>query len=298
MENIYANPVGIINKKDIYIIINNINNKVYVGQSKNAAIRFKQHCKSCNLDNSLIGKAIKKYGKQNFAFKILERQIVNYNEREDYWIEFYNSKHPNGYNILSGGGKPPTLYGEESPNCKLSNDELNNLIDDLINTKISYGKLATKYKISKRQVMRINCGVSRYSDDITYPIRKTPNINGKLDDSDVDLIIELLQYTYFLNGTIARMFGVGVHAISRINSGKSHFRNYIDYPIREWKSCGVINLTYEQVTEIIELLKNTDLSMNKISKRYGINIGCIQMINNGSSKKYRRKEIIYPIRNY
>ena len=65
MNNIQANPVETI-KKDIYIIKNKINNKIYVGQSKNAKIRFKQHCKLSNMNNSEIGKAISKYGKENF----------------------------------------------------------------------------------------------------------------------------------------------------------------------------------------------------------------------------------------
>ena len=65
MDKVYANPVGII-KKDIYIIRNNINGKVYIGQSQNAIRRFKEHCKPSN-SNSIIGKAIQKYGKENFC---------------------------------------------------------------------------------------------------------------------------------------------------------------------------------------------------------------------------------------
>ena len=100
MDNIHANLVGII-KKDIYIIKNDINNKVYIGQSLNSENRFKSHCKP-NKDNSLIDKAIQKYGKEHFYYEILESQIENYNEREKYWIEYYNSKKTNGYNILNG----------------------------------------------------------------------------------------------------------------------------------------------------------------------------------------------------
>ena len=44
MNNIYVNPVGII-KKDIYIIKNDLNDKVYIGQSINSEERFKSHCK-------------------------------------------------------------------------------------------------------------------------------------------------------------------------------------------------------------------------------------------------------------
>ena len=56
MENIYANPVGNI-KKDIYIIKNDINEKVYIGQSIDSKNRFKEHCKG-DYNNSLIDKSI------------------------------------------------------------------------------------------------------------------------------------------------------------------------------------------------------------------------------------------------
>lgn len=297
METIYANPVGII-KKDIYIIKNDINRKVYIGQSVNAKDRFRQHCKPCNMDNSVIGKAIKKYGKKHFWVEVLERQVENYNDRERYWIDYYNSIVPNGYNISSGGEEPPTYSGDNSPQCKLSDSDVKNLKCDLANTDASLSSLAVKYNISKRQVMRINTGASRANLWEKYPIRHTPNINGKLTEEDVDMIIDLLSHTYKFDGDIARMYGVDVHAISRINSGQSHKRTDIEYPIRDWKSSGVVLFTYEQVTEIIELLQNSNLSLNKIAKKYNVYVQSIQQINNGSAKKYRRKEIVYPIRNF
>ena len=297
MDIIHANPVEII-KKDIYIIKNNINGKIYVGQSQNANIRFKQHCKPCNSDNSVIGRAIKKYGRANFSMKIIEHQIENYNEREQYWISYYNSLVPSGYNVMKGGEVPPILYGDDSPACSLSDKELRSLQDDLSNTSKSYSELSKKYKISKRQIFRINYGLSRASLDIRYPIRKTPNKNGKLSNIDVELIIDMLKHTYFLNGEIAKMFGVDVHAISNINSGLSHKIDGVSYPIRNWKSSGVVLFTYEQVTEIIDLLQNSTMSLNQIAKKYNVHVQPIQEINNGISKKYRREEIVYPIRNY
>ena len=99
MKNIYANPVEIT--KDIYKITNLLNNKIYIGQSKNAKERFKGHCKGC-YDNSLIDKAIQDYGKENFKLEILEHQITNYNEREKYWIKYYNTVE-DGYNMYYGG---------------------------------------------------------------------------------------------------------------------------------------------------------------------------------------------------
>ena len=296
MNNSYVSPVGII-RKDIYIIKNNINTKVYIGQSLNAKERFKSHCKK-NRDNSLIDKAIQKYGKEHFWFEILESQIENYNEREKYWIKYYNSLKPFGYNILTGGEEPPVYYGDEHPNVKITDEDVLKLKLDLAKTNISLSQLAEKYNISKRQVLRINQGISRATLNEKYPIRKKPNINGKLTEQDVDDIIDLLKYTYRFNGDIAREYGVEVHAISKINNGTAHHRDNIQYPIRNWKSSGVILFTYEQVTEIINALSNTKESIQSLAKKYNVDRRAIEGINRGTSKKYFREGLSYPLRKF
>lgn len=244
MENsIQANPVGKISKC-IYIIKNDINDKVYIGQSIDPKERFRSHCKKSS-DNCLIDKAIQKYGKEHFWYEIIEDFTLEYNEKEKYWISFYNSITPNGYNILEGGQEPPLYKGDDHPNVKLSDENLVFLKEDLKNTQIPLSQLAKKYNISKRQVMRINSGISRTDINENYPLRKTPNINGKLTEEDVDAIIELLKYTYRFKGDIAREFGVGPTQIDRINCGESHYREDEEYPIRDWKSSGIILFTYE-----------------------------------------------------
>lgn len=295
MNNIYANPVGII-KKDIYIIKNDINDKVYIGQSVNSEDRFKSHCKK-NRDNSIIDFAINKYGKEHFWYEILEQQIENYNEREKYWIQFYNSVTPNGYNIMKGGEEPPIHKGQSSPSSKLQDEDVENIKYDLKNTNISLSKLACKYKISKKQILRINQGISRKQMNETYPIREIPNSKNKLTQYDVEQIIKLLKYSYQFNGEIARQFNVQVQLIDKINKGTAYKQDNEEYPIREWKSCGVRAFTYEQVTEIIDLLKNTDLSFRKIAKKYNVTHNQISLICYGIDKKYRRKDEKYPLRN-
>lgn len=296
MNNSYASPVGII-RKDIYIIKNDINTKVYIGQALDSKNRFQSHCKKNN-DNSLIDKAIQKYGKEHFWFEILESQIENYNEREKYWIKYYNSLKPFGYNVLTGGDEPPRYIGDEHPNVKISDENVKLLKIDLAQTTIPLSQLAEKYNISKKQVMRINQGISRASLNEKYPIRQNPNINGKLSEEDVDNIIDLLKFTYRFNGDIAREYGVEVHTISRINNGTIHHRNNINYPVRNWKSSGVILFTYEQVTEIINALSNTKESINSIAKRYNVDRRAIEGINRGTSKKYYREGLSYPLRNF
>ena len=93
----------------IYKITNNLNNKVYIGQTIQKPIeRFYQHCaKKCDkyILNMVIHKAIFKYGKDNFTFEVIEEvPKQQLNEREEYWIKYYNS-YVNGYNSTKGGQK-------------------------------------------------------------------------------------------------------------------------------------------------------------------------------------------------
>ena len=117
----HANPVGIT--KDIYKITNLINGKIYIGQAKNTAERFKSHCKPSTKDG-LVDYAIHKYGAENFTVEILESQIENYNEREKFWIKELNSLTPNGYNISEGGDKPPVFYGINHPTASIKSEEI------------------------------------------------------------------------------------------------------------------------------------------------------------------------------
>ena len=88
----------------IYKIQNLINGKVYIGQSINIERRFHQH-KYDDSQNSVIHRAIKKYGIENFSFEVIEEcNYKDLDEREIFWIKYYNSSNKNnGYNLTLGG---------------------------------------------------------------------------------------------------------------------------------------------------------------------------------------------------
>ena len=86
----------------IYKIENLINGKVYIGQSIEIERRWQKHLAAT--DDFLIHKALRKYGKKNFSFVILEEcDLLELDEKESFWIEKYNSIIPEGYNMISGG---------------------------------------------------------------------------------------------------------------------------------------------------------------------------------------------------
>jgi group I intron endonuclease len=93
----------------IYKIVNDINDKVYVGQTiRTLAQRFQKHCSySDDINHTMaIKKAIHKYGKSHFKIILLEElkdcSQETLNEREIYWIAYYNA-YTQGYNLTKGG---------------------------------------------------------------------------------------------------------------------------------------------------------------------------------------------------
>ena len=91
----------------IYKITNKVNGKSYIGQTiQSVKERFYQHCATkCSkaVSNMAIHRAIKKYGKSNFTVEVIEEvESTNLNDRERYWIRYYDS-YNNGYNSTEGG---------------------------------------------------------------------------------------------------------------------------------------------------------------------------------------------------
>ena len=87
-----------MNKKSgIYCITNLINNMKYIGQSVNLDRRERQHFNKCN-SNKYLQNAMKKYGKINFIWEVLEYcSVDSLTEREQYYINLFDFK--NLYNL-------------------------------------------------------------------------------------------------------------------------------------------------------------------------------------------------------
>lgn len=122
----------------------------------------------------------------------------------------------------------------------------------------------------------------------------TNNINGTLDEEAINNIIEILKYSYDTNEHIGQMFGVSEHTIRLINKGLAHHRDNIEYPIRP-SNATRSKVSYDELMEIVDLIQNTDMSFRAIGRKYGLDHGIIQNINNGTAIYYRR-ELTYPLR--
>ena len=130
----------------IYKITNTINGKSYIGQTiQNVKERFYQHCATkCSkaVSNMAIHRAIKKYGKSNFTVEVIEEiDSANLNDRERYWIKYYNS-YNNGYNSTKGG----------QDGCKPFKDlDVESIIKEY-NTGKSLRTLGTIFKVDKQTI--------------------------------------------------------------------------------------------------------------------------------------------------
>lgn len=136
----------------IYKITNIINQKSYIGKTEYepAERRWKQHqaeAKRKSKSHRTLYRAINKYGVQNFQFIILE-QTNNPNEREQYYIQLFDTYH-NGYNETLGGDGCSYL---ELPEQKICDYYLNNHTLEETVTQFQHDPLTIKKILQKNNI--------------------------------------------------------------------------------------------------------------------------------------------------
>lgn len=181
----------------IYKITNKTNNKVYIGQSINIEQRWKTHLKKSRILNTPLYQAMRKDGIENFLFEVIEEcNQEQLNNKEKYWINYYNSTNSNkGYNILKG-------THQNNNNNNLSKRTYNSLTlkqveeikDKLKNTNITMVQLAKEYKCSDMAISYINQGYSWYNSKDIYPLRSKPVITVIKKDGIEQIITEHNEY--------------------------------------------------------------------------------------------------------
>ena len=216
-------------KKAIYKITNKINGKIYIGQSIHPQERFLAHCYKHENYKSLINDAINKYGKDNFDFEIIG-WFEDYNEKEKYYIQYYRSLAPYGYNIARGGEEPPIRYGEDNGFAKISNEIAKKVREELLDWTIPRKQIIKKYHLTYDIIRHINDGTSWHDDDYKYPLRPT---EVEINEWRADQVIDMLQHTKLTQKEIGKKVGWNRSAVTMINIGKNHYRENLEYPIRK-----------------------------------------------------------------
>lgn len=101
----------------IYKIQNKINNKIYIGKTVNTIQeRWLEHIDEASRgDNTLLHKAIYKYGKENFYVDQIEECSCDIlNNREIYYIALFHSHMSEGGYNMTYGGEGTTKYSDAS----------------------------------------------------------------------------------------------------------------------------------------------------------------------------------------
>ena len=132
-------------KMYIYKITNRLNEKIYVGQTKQPIEkRFLQHF----YEKTPLGQAMRECGIENFTIEIIDRCETQeqLNEREKFWINALNAKQPNGYNVRNGGGGGHNYSRGKLKIQEMLNYNIRNiLINELLAKKYPILDTATNY---------------------------------------------------------------------------------------------------------------------------------------------------------
>lgn len=162
----------------IYIIRNTVNSKVYIGQTTSSInLRFRNHLSSARRGGDyVIGKAIRKYGESKFYVELLEECLTEeLNEREKYWISFFDSTaRKNGYNMSIGGNAVRVQQ-------ELNEDE----VIGLFNSGVSAFKIAKKLHVATSRITNL---------------LKSKNIKYGVNLQKVDPITESMICDLYLDG--------------------------------------------------------------------------------------------------
>ncbi len=151
----------------IYKFENKITHQCYIGQSTDIERRYLDHKRKSSLGTTKFYKAIQQYGFDNFDFVVLEEcSEQELDERERYWINYYNS-FINGYNSTTGGNQ----YTSK----KLTDSQILELQHLLIESKQEFVELAKQFNISIRTVYDINNGTAFSNNNFSYPLRERKN---------------------------------------------------------------------------------------------------------------------------
>ena len=208
----------------VYLIWNMVNGKKYVGQTiKTVKERFKQHAKK----KSLIGNAIRKYGKENFRYGVIVTCATKaeLDKQEKYFIATLKTKKPNGYNRTDGGegtvGYSPTL--EHRAKLAAANTGKRHTPEQCakISAAVSgenhplFGKYRTAETCAKLAMANIG-------KQHTTQTRSKMSVSHRCNSPFKNLLsaLDKQQLTY---SALAKLFGLSINAVSAKIRGKVRF---------------------------------------------------------------------------
>jgi group I intron endonuclease len=143
----------------IYRIVNLINGKKYVGQTKekDPQQRWKGHQKAIKQGKGcpFLRKAVLKHGIENFKFEVIaECPDAEVNEKEKEHIQSENTLIPNGYNMLKGGQGGGFIGRTHTPEAR---EKIRQASLETARTMSEEKKIAIREKLSESMKIAKKC---------------------------------------------------------------------------------------------------------------------------------------------
>jgi group I intron endonuclease len=187
----------------IYYIKNLIDNKYYIGQTMNELNeRWRQHKKKGS-NCRYLKNAFKKYGLENFEFKLICICFDNDLDKfEIDYIKHYNSLSPNGYNLKQGGLGGGKLHQE-------TKDKISKTLKELYATGYANPNIGRKHSEETKKKLSIAHLGRKHSDETLIKLKEIGELNMK----------RVLQYD--LNDNIINIYKSGKDAANKNNTTKA-----------------------------------------------------------------------------
>lgn len=221
----------------IYCYQNKINKKRYIGQSINEpSERYNLHKSNyLNLNSheydSLLHRAMRKYGFENFEYTILANYIEDIeilNLLEIYYIKLFNCQIPNGYNVDPGGRNCEKPKSEQTKQKLMwSHGQLTE--QEVIELRLAYKNKESPSKIYNEKYKEkfshynsfLNIWTGKRYSNIMPEVFADKGRHTKLTAEIVHLIKEERNNTGISYQKLADKYGVSKAAIAGIFQGRT-----------------------------------------------------------------------------
>lgn len=226
-----------MSKIKIYVLRNRVNDKVYVGQTKNIQERLLQHLKESTLKQRgkmKLYRAIREIGKENFYIEEVDSCETKdeADEKEVFYIEKFDSIR-NGYNSVSGGN-----------GSAINSSSMRSRFLELYNSGKTYDELAKEFSVCNATIVRTA------KRNNLKRMRKIP-ANFLIENKDKMTNVE-----------IAKMFSVDPATVSR---------EFKRIGIKRGKGCSNrLNPQNKRKIDYELILSESGISKKEIAQKYGI----------------------------
>lgn len=226
----------------IYKITNKITGKSYIGQSVNIATRWSAHKSTSRSEETLDGNELHKdiltLGIDNFSFEVIEETTIDkLDEREIYWIQYYNTYY-NGYNRTLGG----------NGNVRLDYDKIKELWEQGLTSKEIANILNTSSCSINIALTNLNITTvekrerSKKLIEKAYTSYKRPVLKIDINTNKIIETFDSVSAAAKAIGVNRATFREGLQKHNNIYKGYKWFINTITETTRNFSSKSVIKL--------------------------------------------------------